>query len=201
MAKVSLRPITSEDTANIVRWRNSDSVRVNLYSQGLLTEEQHLNYYEHNIVTGKVFQYVIVAHKDNLTTDIGTVFYKNIDAHSNKAEVGIFIGESAFYGGGYGTAALKQSLNIAFTDLGLNKVYATIMEYNSSSRKIFSKVGFVESGMLIEDYLSQNGYQNIIIVEMTKKMYMEKNVNAGGGGSLLLNNIICYYVLLLREAK
>ncbi len=171
MAVVTLRPITREDTGNIVKWRNRDFVRCNLYSQALLTEHQHLCYYDKNIVTGNVRQYVIVAHDGDMTTDIGTVFYKNIDTDNRKAEFGIFIGEEAYLGGGYGTAALKASLQTAFTDLNLNKVYATIMENNVPSRKIFAKVGFVESGMLLEDYLGPNGYQNIVWAEMTKTMW------------------------------
>ncbi len=171
MANISLRPLTIEDTSNIVKWRNQEEVRQNLYNQELLTESQHLYYYENNIKTGMVRQYVIVAHGDKEDIDIGTIFLKNIDKKSNKSEIGLFIGEKEFRSGGYGTAALKMAISTAFSDLSLNKIYATIMEDNAPSRKMFSKAGFIESGLLLENYLNTSGYKNVVLVEITKSMW------------------------------
>ena len=38
---VEIRPIRWEDTANIIKWRNSEDVRRNFIWQGNLTEEIH----------------------------------------------------------------------------------------------------------------------------------------------------------------
>ena len=169
MPEIKLRPLTLDDTSNVVRWRNNDFVRCNLFNQEFLTEQQHIAYFNKSIITGLIKQYIIVTSLTN--EDIGTVFFKNVDYKNNKAEVGIFIGEKAFLGGGYGTAALRSSLAIAFLELKMNKVYATIMEENNLSRKLFTKVGFIESGLLLEDYLSNDGYKNIVFMELTAKIY------------------------------
>lgn len=44
MSKVVLRKINELDTANIVRWRNSESVKMNLFTQSELSAEQHLDW-------------------------------------------------------------------------------------------------------------------------------------------------------------
>ena len=54
MDKVTLRPITLSDTDLIVRWRNSDAVRLNMYDQRILTPEQHRDYFHNQIKTGKI---------------------------------------------------------------------------------------------------------------------------------------------------
>lgn len=51
---VEIRKIVLEDTKNIVKWRNSPDVKLYLYSQEELTEEQHIAYFNNYIVTGKV---------------------------------------------------------------------------------------------------------------------------------------------------
>lgn len=46
METVILRPLTLSDSNDIVRWRNSDAVRLNMYVQDILTAEQHQEYYK-----------------------------------------------------------------------------------------------------------------------------------------------------------
>lgn len=90
---ISLRPISESDTENIVRWRNSDTVKKNLYTQTDLTQGQHRVWLRNKVATGLCYQYIIVETLDGDSKDIGTVFIKNIDSHSRKGEFGIFIGE------------------------------------------------------------------------------------------------------------
>ena len=55
-AGIYLRPMTYEDTDDIVAWRNSDSVRKNFIYQALFTRESHENWIRTMVETGKVVQ-------------------------------------------------------------------------------------------------------------------------------------------------
>ena len=118
--KVVLRPLEEGDTANIVRWRNEDEVRRNLFTQALLTEEQHLRYFRTVVQSGRCKQYVIVLNGEP-PTDIGTVFLKNIDLEQKQAEFGIFIGERSSRGRNLSMPATDAILEIAFEELGLDR--------------------------------------------------------------------------------
>ena len=85
--KVILRPLEEQDTANILRWRNADEVRRNLFTQTLLTEEQHLRYFRSMVQSGRCRQYIITEVGPE-SIDIGTVFLKNIDVAKKQAEFG-----------------------------------------------------------------------------------------------------------------
>jgi RimJ/RimL family protein N-acetyltransferase len=87
MSEVILRKIKASDTDNIVRWRNSDSVKRNLFTQSELTAEQHLGWLKSKVETGSCAQYIIVVSENSTNTDIGTVFIKNIDRQSNKVNL------------------------------------------------------------------------------------------------------------------
>ena len=57
--KVVLRPITDADTDNIVRWRNTPSVRDNFIFRQTFTPEMHRNWLKTKVATGEVVQYII----------------------------------------------------------------------------------------------------------------------------------------------
>ena len=69
--KVVLRPITDADTDNIVRWRNTPSVRDNFIFRQTFTPEMHRNWLKTKVATGEVVQYIIVDKAAD-TADFGT---------------------------------------------------------------------------------------------------------------------------------
>lgn len=140
--KVFLRPISINDTENIVKWRNSSFVLEKLINQDLLTVEMHTDYYLKKIATKQIFQFIIVSKEDKNEKDIGTTFLKNIDYILKQAEFGIFIGEKDACGHGYGTEAVKLTIKYAFENLSLNKIYLTVFKDNINAIKAYERVGF-----------------------------------------------------------
>lgn len=175
--KVSLRPLTLDDTEQIVKWRNLPSVKKNLYSQATLLPEQHIAYFHNVVSAGKCAQYIICVNDDGKQMDIGTTFIKNIDRDSHKGEFGIFIGEEAARGKGYSVAATKQILDIAFRELNLNRVYLSVMADNNFAVKAYQSAGFSIEGTLRQDFLRYDGYVDIIMMAIVKADW-EKNLFA-----------------------
>lgn len=62
---------------------------------------------------------------------------------ATEGTLGIVIGEKAYWGQGYGTAALHAALERAFSELGLERIRLETLEYNRRARRAFEKVGFV----------------------------------------------------------
>ena len=166
---VKLRKLAESDTANIVRWRNSPSVKCNLYSQEDITEEQHLHYFHNIVENGKCAQYIIVVEDENGSRDIGKTFIKNIDRHSNKGEFGIFIGEESARGKGYAKYAIAEILKIAFEKMNLHRVYLSVMADNLPAIKAYEKAGFSIEGTMVEDYLRDGRYINIVFMAAIQK--------------------------------
>lgn len=166
---ITIRPIELADTDNIVKWRNAPSVRKNLYSQAELTAQQHLRYFETQIATGKVKQFIISEHQNGRSRDIGTSFIKNIDAHSNKAEFGIFIGEENVRGKGYGTVATQLTVDYAFDVLKLHRLYLTVFSDNTAAIHAYQKCGFAVEGELKQDFLRSDGYADVTVMAIVKE--------------------------------
>ena len=166
---VKLRKLAESDTANIVRWRNSPSVKCNLYSQEDITEEQHLNYFHNVVETGKCAQYIIVVEDEHGSRDIGTTFIKNIDRHSNKGEFGIFIGEESARGKGYAKYAISDIIKITLSDLKRHRIYLTVLEDNNTAIMAYEKAGFMYEGKLRDDYYRNGSYFSVITMGIINK--------------------------------
>ena len=63
------------------------------------------------------------------------------DVYRINAEVGYWIGEP-YWRNGYATETVKLLVEMAFNQLGMQRVYANIFEYNIASMKVLEKVGF-----------------------------------------------------------
>jgi RimJ/RimL family protein N-acetyltransferase len=63
-------------------------------------------------------------------------------------QISILIGNKDHWSEGYGTAALAATLELAFKDLGLYRVWADIPEYNAAAKILFEHMGFVHEGTL-----------------------------------------------------
>lgn len=135
--RISLRRLSETDTSLVVRWRNQEEVRRNLYTKEELTEEQHLNYYKTRILTGLCEQFIILAEEE----PVGTVFLKNIDRKKNVAEFGIFLGEQR--GKGIGAKATKLMLEHAFHTMELERVVLSVLPDNLAAIRAYERVGFL----------------------------------------------------------
>lgn len=139
---VSLRKITLQDTSNIVKWRNSDEVRKNLFTQDDLTAEMHINWFHSKVETGLCAQYIIQVLDGDIRKDIGTTFIKGIDTEKKEGEFGIFIGETDFRGKHLAECATRAILKIGFEELLLTQIYLSVFEDNIAAIKAYQNAGF-----------------------------------------------------------
>ena len=62
-------------------------------------------------------------------------------------------------------------MKYCFEELQLNKLYSTILEDNTASRKLYEKCGWEEEGILKETVFKNNKYINEIAVGILKSKY------------------------------
>ena len=122
MAEITIRPITYNDTDDIIRWRNSEYVNARFIDRRMFTKESHEAWLENFVKTGKVAQFIILLDGKG----VGSVYLRDIDYDKKDAEFGIFIGEESARGKGVGTKSAGLILEYAFDELNLNKVFFLI---------------------------------------------------------------------------
>ncbi len=72
---------------------------------------------------------------------VGHISVKNMDRERGEAEMGYWVGRP-YWGRGYASAAGRQMLDLAFGELGLERVYAHVLAQNPASGRVLEKIGF-----------------------------------------------------------
>lgn len=160
-SKLYLRSIQESDTDNVLRWRNSQEVKQYFIYQANISKEEHLNWLEKKVKTGKVIQFIIVEKDTDFP--IGSVYLQDVDRANNKAEYGIFIGEKV-KNRGYGTLVTRCVLKYAFEELNLHRVYLRVYEDNERAITCYEKAGFIREAMLRDDVYVNKQYRNIVLM-------------------------------------
>ncbi len=146
--RVRLRPLEERDVALLARWFGDPEVRhwthLSEDLQRAGTIDAHLERYERMRDDPRQLRWCIETRDGHPIGDLGLV---DIHPHG-RAELGITIGDKAYWGRGYGTEAIRQVLRYAFDELGCRRVYLITDEDNRRAHRAFEKCGFVREGLL-----------------------------------------------------
>jgi regulator of nucleoside diphosphate kinase len=156
--------ITRRDAENLIRWLRDDEVRRYLSDAQNVSSslEQLLSRVDLPVLThlfsaGGRFYMVSDRHER-------PVGFVRLVLSPNDTEIVLVIGERMSWGTGFGTAALKEALRIAFFEFRSNQVVANIHRDNHRSLRTFKSAGFTKvhegASMLrftltMRDYISQ----------------------------------------------
>ncbi len=161
-SKVFLRPMTLEDTDDIVRWRNKERVRSNFIYQAMFTREGHLNWIQTMIEPGKVIQFMICDAETGQA--VGSVYFRDIDDVHRKAEYGIFIGEDSAIGKGFGSEAAKLAIQYGFETMKLHKIMLRVFSHNLSAIKSYENAGFMKEAYLKDEVCINGTFRDLILM-------------------------------------
>ena len=129
------------------------------------TREKQRTYYEALLSSDKDVVLAIVDEKTK--KHIGNVGLHKIDWIHRSAELGIVLGNKAFWGRKIGKRAWALITAYGFQVLNLNRIYAYVLKDNLASRKSAEAAGFVREGT-IREFMYKNGcyvdafYMNVL---------------------------------------
>lgn len=139
--KLSVRPITMDDTDLIVEWRNKPRIMNNFLIRKPITREDHERWMRERVGTGLVRQFIITEHTDGGDRPIGSVYVRDIDMEAGTAEYGIFIGEDEALGHGYGNDIVNWAVDYA-RDLGIRTFSLRVLSGNEPAIRSYIQAGF-----------------------------------------------------------
>jgi len=86
----------------------------------------------------------------------------------NVVEIG-YIFDNTAWGHGYATEAARACVDLAFGEIGLEKLYATIRPENTSSVKVAEKLGMRKTGQYVKTYQGKEMPHDIYVLENEKE--------------------------------
>ena len=159
---VRLRPMTPADYPAMLTFKND--VEIELLGGGAPPRPQTL---------AEVTEFF-----DNLAKDrgqlnfaieadgrfIGDCGLHGFDQRSGVAELGIGIGDRAYWGRGYGREAVALLVDWGFRMHNLRKIWLTVYASNERAIRSYQAAGFVEEGRQREHAWSSGGYEDLVLM-------------------------------------
>jgi len=162
--RIYLRSLKCDDYIITHKWRSDEEYLngvVNLKRfVSVSTEKKWLQRVILNHTNGKQIRLGITLSSDRKL--IGMINLTQIDNSNRCASCGSVIGEKKFRKKGYVTEARILLFKYAFNVMNLNRIEATILEYNIASRRSVEKFGFKKEAVY-RDAIYKNGcFHNLI---------------------------------------
>lgn len=105
---------------------------------------------------------------------IGNCGFFNLEWPNRSVEFGIFIGDKALWGKGYGTEAVELLLEHGFETLNLNRIFLQVYSTNPRARHSYEKAGFVLEGTLREAVYRHGRYADTHIMSVLRSEWCAK---------------------------
>ena len=162
MSSVRLRPLALSDVDNMMTWVNDPEIIGNFsaFAGHAFTREEETAYVERLLrsETDRVFAIERVPDGEYL----GNVGIHQIHWPSKVGRLACIVAARSEMGKGYGSAAIRAVLDWAFGEAGLHKVWLMCFRTNTRAQGIYRRIGFVDEGVLREEYFHQGGWQDMV---------------------------------------
>ncbi len=145
--KVRLRPIERDDLPRFVEWFGDPEARRHLLIYLPFSLAQEARWFENLLGRLERQQDVMLAIETADGVHIGNVGLHSIDWKNRAAELGILIGDKAYWSQGYGTDAIRTLLDLAFGEMNLHRVFLRVNDDNARGIRCYEKVGFQREGV------------------------------------------------------
>lgn len=152
----ALRPVEESDLEIILAWRNSERIRSNMYTDHVITWEEHRRWFGRIQGEGQVLSRVFeISGKP-----FGLVNINRMDRANNTCYWGFYIGE-AEAPRGCGTVMGFLGLEYIFEVLKIRKVIGESFVFNQASVAFHERLGFSREGHFRRHVLKNGNYEDI----------------------------------------
>ncbi len=168
---VQLRALTLEDAKITWKWRNRPEIMDNYAGHPFPVNYEMEKIWYEKILYSNIPISVFGIETIESNKLVGMVCLRKINFINRDAEIGLFIGDVKERDRGFAKAATLQCMEIAFNRLGLNRIYAKVIEDNKAAIHIFGKCGLKKEGILRECVFKNNQFKNQVVMSILKREF------------------------------
>lgn len=152
----SLRPMELRDKDSIRFWRNQPHVRDVMYTDHIITHEEHDTWFERAIQSPDAV-YLILEHRD---ASVAFINFTSIDRKNNKCFWGFYLTYPP--PAGKGSFMAWFSLEWCFSVMGIRKLCSESFAFNTKACSIYRKFGFTQEARYRKHILKKGSYEDVL---------------------------------------
>ena len=160
---IRLRAREPEDEALLHAWFNDTDVTEHLTIRYPLSHLQEARFIEDTsaIAYGNASFGVETLADGRL---IGGVGLQSASPENRSAVLGIEIGETTFWDGGYGSDTMRTVCRFGFEMMNLHRIELEVYAANVRAQHVYEKIGFVVEGRRREALYKFGRYQDVVVM-------------------------------------
>ena len=175
---ITLKSVVKDDVLRVQKWLENETVADSWFGRYSYGDFAHLGYHPEEMVHAhkeewdKVFsnpEHKIFSIYNNIN-HVGES-HLAIEESLGDAQLSILIGEPDNWHKGFGTAAAKATIKMAFEEFRIFRVWVDIPEYNQDAINMFSHLNFTHEGTLRKSRPHHGARHNSVIMGMLVDEY------------------------------
>jgi RimJ/RimL family protein N-acetyltransferase len=180
--QITLREVTRDDVARIKGWLEDDEVSESWFGRYSYGEPAHLGYHPEQMdhASDEEWKAVFESPEHRFLSvctrqgeHIGEV-HVAMEESLGDGQVSVLIGRKDLWHRGYGTAAMRETLRLAFEDWGLYRVWVDVPEYNKAAMTMFEHLGFAHEGTLRKSRPHEGARFDSVVMGILATEYAER---------------------------
>lgn len=156
----ALRNMTSDDLPMVLAWRNREDVRQNMYTNHVITQEEHMSWWARESVNPK--SRLLIFEMDGSPS--GVVVFTHYSGPQGLASWAFYSGDTTRRG--VGPLMERAALTYAFETLKLRKLECEVLDFNMKVVKFHRRHGFSIEGVFRKAYERETSYHDIYRLAM-----------------------------------
>ncbi|NRF93658.1 GNAT family N-acetyltransferase [Paenibacillus frigoriresistens] len=168
--QIDLHPLLDKDLEGAY-WSWFNDADVTRYMiKGATPNTPFLQKQYFNNVVGDVSNNLVLAiiFKEN-SEHIGNVGLHHINQIHRNAEMGVILGEKAYWGMGIATEAITLICKHGFEHLNLHRIELGVFEEHIGGIKCYEKIGFRREGLKREHVYKYGAYRNVVTMGLLRE--------------------------------
>ncbi len=178
---IDLRELREDDAENMLEWMHDpecqrgfqkDMMSISLEEARRFCREARLTA---DLQNGQSMHWAVIDETDEY---LGTISLKKINMDCHSAEFAISLRQKA-HGRGVGVEAIRLLLKKGFEELGLHRIYMTVLADNIAAIRLYEKCGFIYEGELRDHIFARGHYISWKIYAMLDREYKNNTFMRG----------------------
>lgn len=146
-------------------WRNNESIRNWMYSNRIISPEEHSKFIDGLQKDNKNFYWIV---RDKKGEYIGVIYLNRVDFANKNAYLGIYTNPDR-KSAGAGHLLIESMKKLAFDIVDLHSLKLEVIESNDRAINFYRRSGFGEEGRLKEFILKDDTWHDIIVMGILNK--------------------------------
>lgn len=161
---ITLRDVSPADRDLMLAWRNLPEVAAYMYSDHVITPEEHGRWFA-RMLTDETVKYWIIVQDGR---DAGVANLAAIDRRNSRCSWAFYLADPATRGKGAGGFVEYQVLSYVFDGLGLNKLCCEVLAFNEQVVSLHQRFGFQQEGLFRQHIVKKGEKLDVVALALLR---------------------------------